>query len=152
MAVAITSMYRIDRNRLSRLLAEEKRLAENLRGINQYGWRLLDDRNTLDFDIEYFMTFHINGMKYTDKMWCDGAEVLKRKNVGLNKYLLEGNLWLMPEDESNTPKAYESFDKTWCSTLAFKGYVLLKSGVCEIKYYDFRITGQGVNVRCRRKI
>lgn len=145
-------MFRIDRNRLSRLLAEEKRLAQNLRGVNQFGWRRLDDRNTLDFDFEYFMTFHINGMKCTDKMWCDGAQVLKRRKIGLNKYLLEGKLWLMPEDESNTPKAYESFDKTWCSTLDFKGYVLLKSDICEIKDYDFHIAGQGVNVRCRRKI
>lgn len=143
-------MFRIDRNRKNRPLSEEKTLAENLRGVNQFGWRRLDKRNTLDFDFEYFMTFHINGMRCIDKMWCDGANV-KKKKAGPNKYLLEGVLWLMPEDESSTPVAYKSFDQTWSSTLNFKGYVLLKSGSCNIKDYDFRITGQGVNARCRRK-
>jgi len=145
-------MLRIDRNRKNRLLAEEKTLAENLRGINQFGWRRLDKRNTLDFDFEYVFTFHINGMKCKDKMWCDGANVKIKKKEGPNKFLLEGVLWLMPEDESSTPAAYKSFDQTWCSTLDFKGYVILKPKSCEVTGYDFLITGQGVNVRCRKKI
>ena len=104
-------LYQINRNRKKRLLQEEKRLAQNLRGVNQYGWRQLDERNCLDFDFEYFMTYHVNGMRCTDKMWCDGAIVRKKKKAGPNKYLLEGVLWLMPEDENSTPVAYRSFDE-----------------------------------------
>ena len=137
---------------MKRLLAEEKCLAENLKGVNQYGWRLLDHRNTLDFDFEYFMTLHINGMKITNKMWCDGANIHKKIKVGPNKYLLEGVVWLLPEDENSIPPAYQAFDPSWCSTLNFKGYVLLDANECKIRDYSFRIKGQGVNVRCYRKI
>jgi len=144
----MTQQFQLERNRRKILLREEVRIAQNLRGKNQYGWRKLDDRNTLDFDFEYFMTWHINGMRVHDKMWCDGANVHKLTKVSLNYFKLKGELWLLPEDE-DSPKY--SLSESW-DNCEFHGYVLLEPKFDGIKNYDFHIYGNNMQIRCRRKI
>lgn len=136
------------RNRKMRLLGKERTLARNLRGRKQFGWRKLDDRNPLDFDFEYFMTYHINGMRSNDRLWCDGAIVERVSRRGPNKYFLEGKLWLLPEDESTEKYSIAK----WRDDFEFGGFVQLHPKNDAIRNYDFVIVGCDMRIHCHRKI
>ena len=147
------SVY-IVRNRKNRLLQEEENLAKALRGKLPPKYFRLDERRLpnerawLNFYFEYFMTFHVNGLKTSNKLWCDGAliEKLSQRN---NRYIFSGYLYLLPEGEVTPPKW--QFVKNW-STFPFKGFVQLYEGADKIKDYKFKIQIENLEFTCKRKI
>ncbi len=142
----------IVRDRKKRLLGEEKSLAKALRGKLPPKYFRLDERafpskrSALNFYFEYFMTFHINGFKISDKLWCDGAQIemfSKRKN----KYLLGGYLYLIPEAEI-IPGRWK-FIKRW-DKFPFKGFVELHENLDKVKDYKFKIQMESLEYTCKR--
>jgi hypothetical protein len=150
----MTERLYIIRNRKKRLLDEEESLAKALRGKLPPKYFRLDERHLptkrdwLNFYFEYFMTFHINNFKISDKLWCDGA-VIEKLSKRKNKYLFTGYLYLLPEDEV-TPSKWK-FIKEW-SKFPFEGFVDLHETSYEIKDYKFKIQMECLEFTCKRKI
>ncbi len=150
----MTECISLTRNRKNRLLEEEQNIAKALRGKLPPKYFRVDERhmpgqrNWINFYFEYFMTFHVNNFKLTNKLWCDGAEVETLLTRG-NRYVLKGYLYLLPENES-TPQ-YWDFIKKW-DKFPFSGYIDLAHQADKVIDYKFKIQMGSLLLQRKRKI
>jgi hypothetical protein len=149
----MTERIVLSRDRYERLAEEEVKLAKALRGKLPPDYFKLDERRLpnqrswINFYFEYFMTYHINSFKLSNKLWCDGADIItikRRKNT----YILSGYLYLLPEDE--TGSHLWSFIETW-DKFPFTGSIILRQSSDSIKSYNFKIQLDDLAINCRRK-
>jgi len=150
----MTERISLNRSRKKWLLEEEQNIAKALRGKLPPKHFRLDERHMpnkrdwINFYFEYFMTFHVNNFKLTNKLWCDGAEI-ETLSIRNNRYILSGFLYLLPEGET-TPK-YWSFIKEW-DKFHFSGFIDLASQTDKVIDYKFKIQMDSLLLQCKRKI
>ena len=150
----MTERIILNRNRKQLLLHEEENIAKALKGKLPPKYFRLDERHLpekrdwINFYFEYFMTYHINNFKLTNKLWCDGAKI-ENLSIRNNRYLLSGYLYLLPEGET-TPRQWE-FIKEW-GKFPFEGFIVLDSKADKVKDYKFKIQMDSLLFQCKRKI
>lgn len=148
------SIY-IVRDRMKQLLREEEKLARALRGTLPPKKLRFSERhyrpsriNWLEFYFEYFMTYHVNNFRISDKLWCDGA-IIDSVRKANNKFYLTGELYLLPEGDE-TPYKYKPIER-W-DAFPFSGNIELVPHKDKVKFYKIDTSIGDFKVSCLRRI